>query len=153
MGGDHCPSTFLKGARNVEHRSSVHRVINSDHRILEKRTPQTGSHQIYYNRPLPGIVPIYSLGCLGCLGAGSICRWTSTSPPPTPPGTQVSVPRVRNPSCSGGAAKTGRPPQSPTRPREDKIRQARDILQPAAGLARTSIAVAKLSLGAWRGAG
>ena len=50
--------------------------------------------------------------------------------PPTPPGTQVSVPRPE--LRSGGAAKTGRPPQSPTRPYEieDEIRPGqRDILQ------------------------
>jgi hypothetical protein len=55
---------------------------------------------------IPGIVPMYSLGSLGCLGADRICGRISTSPPPPPPGTQASVPRFpKFPSCPGGAAK------------------------------------------------
>ncbi len=40
----------------------------------------TGHYPVQYIsiRPLPGIEPIYSLGSLGCLGAGRICRRIST---------------------------------------------------------------------------
>ncbi len=41
------------------------RVNNSGIKTSEKGTPQTGSHQIYYNRPLPGIAYVQCLGRLG----------------------------------------------------------------------------------------
>ena len=44
---------------------SEHMWITLVSRDSEKGTPQTGSHQICYNRPLPGIAYVQCLGSLG----------------------------------------------------------------------------------------
>ena len=89
-------ATLVAGLHaHCEAQPSEHMGITLVSRDSEKGTPQTGSHQICYNRPLPGIAYVQCLGSLGNpggLGEAGYVDGLSTSPP-HPPGTRASVRR------------------------------------------------------------